>query len=465
MVNVLFVNSHPNFVFYLPFSRFWELSLGSALALNRGEIFSKKNHEGFSNLISLAGLGLIFVGIFAFHGNGYPGWRGLGPALGTLMVVGSGDKAWINRWLLSRKVMVWVGLISYPLYLWHWVILSFGHILNPHLGSSTILLALVVSFVLAWVTYKFIELPLRFSKQRRLTIQVLCGLMVCVFAAGLTCYESDGFPQRVPEKIRKFSLIKAADFHWEEQVRSGGCHIYDPLLIRNSDECIEKARPLIMLWGDSYAAGLYPGLRELQKQNHFGIAQLTSAACPPILDIHFTGHRSNCDDINLQILGRLKEINPDVVLMNTTWNASDYHMSHDIYFSQLRKTLALVKGELPHSRIMILGPVPMWEAPIQDCMVRYYAAHQVEMPERTRFCVRENNEKIEDEVKGLAAHMGIEFVSLLEPLCDIQGCLMRVGPDWQQLESIDGGHITAATSEYLMEKVMPQILGKPQNGK
>ena len=61
--------------------------------------------------------------------------------------------------------------------------------------------------------------------------------------------------------------------------------------------------------------------------------------------------------------------------------------------------------------------------------------------------------------------MGIEFVSLLEPLCDIQGCLMRVGPDWQQLESIDGGHITAATSEYLMEKVMPQILGKPQNGK
>jgi peptidoglycan/LPS O-acetylase OafA/YrhL len=91
-------------------------------------------------------------------GDAYPGWRALLPVAGTLLLMEGGRSAWVNRKILSQPAVVWIGLISYPLYLFHWPVLSFVHIVkgeSPKPGY--ILMALLVSFVMTVMTYYFIE--------------------------------------------------------------------------------------------------------------------------------------------------------------------------------------------------------------------------------------------------------------------------------------------------------------------
>ena len=109
--------------------------------------------------------GLIFIIlslIFIKHSNAFLGWRVTLPVLGTLLIIGSGSDSWVSKQILSNRILIGIGLISYPLYLWHWSLLSFAHILEGEiLGKPIILVILLISFILSWITYKFIEKPIR----------------------------------------------------------------------------------------------------------------------------------------------------------------------------------------------------------------------------------------------------------------------------------------------------------------
>ena len=111
--------------FYLPFSRIWELAVGSILAhhtLTYGECRSQTVGQVFAALGSvLIAVSLLLLG----QGNAFPGWWALLPTLGTALLIRAGPQAWINRAVLGDPACVMVGLFSYPLYLWHWPILAY----------------------------------------------------------------------------------------------------------------------------------------------------------------------------------------------------------------------------------------------------------------------------------------------------------------------------------------------------
>jgi peptidoglycan/LPS O-acetylase OafA/YrhL len=449
-LNMALVHHSSPMVFYWPFFRFWELALGGLLAFGSKE--TVKYQKSWGEKASLTGLVLILAGLFVFkEGDAFPGWRALLPCLGTALLISSGQEAWGNKFILSRRGMVTLGLMSYPLYLWHWLGLSFLRNLSAKPHICWIWFVVIASFGLAWLTYQCLEKPLRLSPHKAAITRVLSFSMAAVFLLGLLVYGKQGFPERLPPYLRDISTIKLEAFQWEEKVRSGGCHVYDPALTENDDGCVEKKRPLVALWGDSYAAALYPGLITLQKTLSFGIAQLTASACPPLLDIHYSGQRNNCDEINHKILPRLARIKPDIILMSTTWDPVDYRMDHALYFEQLRKTIFRVKELTPQSRIYILGPVPRWTSPLQDCAVDYYREYAQVLPERTQFCLEPSTKDVDATMRAFAAEMKIGYVSLWDPLCNEQGCLTRVGPALLDLESIDGGHISSATSEFLKQ--------------
>ena len=229
LLNIKGVLIDPVATFYLPQTRFWELLSGTLLAwysLHRRGVNSSKvakidgfvyqffNVEKvkvpsnlFSNIFSFFGILLLICGIMLMNKElSFPGKWALVPVLGTLMILIGGSATWVNRFILSNEIAVWFGLISFPLYLWHWPLLSFARILEGDVPSFEIRIYIVfLSVVLAWLTYKIVELPIRFGNQSNKKVLVLVLLMSTLGGIGFYAYQRDGLSFRLknitPEKI------------------------------------------------------------------------------------------------------------------------------------------------------------------------------------------------------------------------------------------------------------------------
>lgn len=211
--NLRFVKSHPTETFFWPVGRFWELLSGSVLAwllLHKRDllrefklridkylvriIHSKEvviDGSTVSNVMSFLGLLLLAYGIIRINEDlTFQSTWALIPVLGTVLVIASGSKSWLNRLFLMNPIAVWFGLISYPLYLWHWPILSFLRIIEievPHRNAR--IFAVFLSIAFAWLTYKFIEKPIRFGSLKRI-ISPLIITIVLFFVGGFGYYVS-----------------------------------------------------------------------------------------------------------------------------------------------------------------------------------------------------------------------------------------------------------------------------------
>jgi peptidoglycan/LPS O-acetylase OafA/YrhL len=185
--------------FYLPVSRFWELLAGAALAW-RPDVHLK---AGLKHVISLAGIAAILVSARLFASDmRFPGWLALLPVAGSVAIILAGSNAVVNRTILSNRVAVSVGLISYPLYLWHWPLIAFAYVIRGK--PPTILMAFGIVFaslLLAWATYCFIERPVRFSSNRVWRTQIVAACVAALGACGLAVWVAGGLPQRFPASL------------------------------------------------------------------------------------------------------------------------------------------------------------------------------------------------------------------------------------------------------------------------
>ncbi len=201
--------------FYLPVSRFWEFLAGAALVW-RTQIAFARNVRSW---ISFAGLAAVLTSVALFTPETrFPGWSALLPVAGTMAVIFAGPEALVNRIVFSNRAVIFVGLISYPLYIWHWPLISYAHVIRlskpPTPLMATALLA--VSFLLAWATYRFIECPIRFGAHRHRT-QIVAASMAVLGACGLVVWTNGGFSERFPAlpgvDVRKIGEAKLdADF-------------------------------------------------------------------------------------------------------------------------------------------------------------------------------------------------------------------------------------------------------------
>ena len=194
--NIYFSENDPTADFYSPGSRFWELMVGGILAyiqLHRPELL-KSNREAQSVLgFAFLAAGLIFIN----KGVAFPGWWALLPTLGAFFIISAGPTTWLNRNLLANRAMVGIGLISYPLYLWHWPLLSFAHIVHPHYNFKLALILVGVAVVLATATYRYIERPLRTASHPRTPLLLAAGMSVALVAGILI--------DRIPIEPRLYS--------------------------------------------------------------------------------------------------------------------------------------------------------------------------------------------------------------------------------------------------------------------
>jgi peptidoglycan/LPS O-acetylase OafA/YrhL len=286
------MSSDPAADFYSPLTRFWELMAGAVLAylsLNGEQlagIFRNLPRPALQiidggvtpesitrNVTAVVGLLLIVAAALTLDETGkFPGWWALLPVMGTYLMIASGPHAWINNKLLANRGLVAIGLISYPLYLWHWPLLSFIRIVNGKAPSATVAaLAILLSFALAWLTYLLVEKPLRFGKSAPAKAVALLVVMVAVGLVGYFTYAKGGFPFRNPGSE---DLVAAA----QDYEPSAGLTLGNP----NAPETI--------LVGDSTMSQYVPRVRKLIEQsaidlNRNRIIFDVLGGCPPIPDI------------------------------------------------------------------------------------------------------------------------------------------------------------------------------------
>ena len=331
LINLALVRSSPTAAFYNPVSRFWELMVGAMLAamhvhrvgwksIFRNQVSTEEDsvteRHWRNNLWSWTGLALLVIVLLTIHPERhFPGWWALLPTLGTVLLIAAGPRAWFNRHVLASKPFVWIGLISYPLYLWHWPLLSFAHIQAgelPHWQTQMGWIAL--SVLLAWLTFQLVEKPIRFGRwNRKVVIGTLCAGMTAMAGSGYATYQRDGFEQRFPEIVRNM-MSKGGKPAIIEGWRDGDCTLDFRLPASHyKDFCIEKKRPLVFLWGDSHAGSLYPGFKALQAggKYNFGLGERTAAICPSVLGIE---PRPLCKSLNEANIQAIRDAKPDVVL-------------------------------------------------------------------------------------------------------------------------------------------------------
>ncbi|MCF6782316.1 acyltransferase family protein [Stutzerimonas stutzeri] len=303
--------------FFSPQTRFWELLCGSLLAwitLHRAEtLTSIKRHidrriklggASFSdNATATIGVGLLIFGFVRIDEEAiFPGMLALIPVGGAALLILAGPTNWISKGLLKRKPMVWVGLISFPLYLWHWPIISFFRIHGDEPGAVALAIAIALSVGLAWVTYSLVERPLRRASFERKKVYALVFMMCISAGVGGFTYKSDGLQFRSAHKLfagYAESIVRATDKH-------KGC-VNIPYAYKKKDEwfCklgVEKARHDIFVFGDSHAFSLIPALDKFGLRHKKSIAFSSASGCPPLLGIQSLRGARLIEEFNCRLL-------------------------------------------------------------------------------------------------------------------------------------------------------------------
>lgn len=274
IANIYFISNYPENVYFNTLTRVWQLASGSLLA-----IYSVKNKIKERKILFIVGVVLILFASFIIDEQAlYPGWLALVPTLGTLLI------------LLGRvKLQYWgglvhIGLISYPLYLWHWVIISFLYIYIGKEPESIILIcAVVLSFLLAFVTYKYIE-RLRYVKGGYVTILMLVSV-VTLGLAGAYVKNEDGLADR-----SHLSYLNKFDLQFKRTSRvDSNCESYANRYL-NTDRVFDYCRSngmdagkIIAVIGDSHAHVIYPGIAKEAGKKGYGTILLANSSCPTLI--------------------------------------------------------------------------------------------------------------------------------------------------------------------------------------
>jgi peptidoglycan/LPS O-acetylase OafA/YrhL len=312
--------------FFLTPYRAWEFLGGSLLAWWHYERGHEEEEPPYREALSWGGALLLALGMaFIRTGDPYPGWRAILPVAGTLLLMeggaGTGVKgAWVNRKILSNPAVVWVGLISYPLYLFHWPALSFVHIIKGdvqrgHVPKPVYLAdALLVSLILAALTYYIIERNTRHNKSKW-TIAVLSGLFLIIGFIGFLISEGNIPSHYNPPQLARLNQAArdAAMMAGVQEVKKHGVY-YIHKIGGNGSQTI--------FLGDSNMQHYAPRILELLKKNHGnerGAILVTECGVPPI-----PGTRNNEGKESSELLAGFSEemeSNPQIdrVVIASRW--------------------------------------------------------------------------------------------------------------------------------------------------
>jgi peptidoglycan/LPS O-acetylase OafA/YrhL len=271
-------SNNPAEAYFSPVTRFWELASGGLVAY---VIFQKNPAVPARAWVAALGVALLVLGTILIKGQGdFPGAWALLPVLGTCALIIAGNASWINRRLLGNRLLVKIGLVSYPFYLWHWPLLSFGYIIDGEKPSATMKALLVLSaLALAFLTYHLVERPVQRAPNRRRAIQGLVAAMACFGVLGLLA-QAGLLRERMPASGVARYMRALNDLGFPDPAMK-------PLRYHGSlfQQLAGQGRGTTVLLGDSVMEQYAPLVSEGLRQARFdrkAVIFATQGGCPPI---------------------------------------------------------------------------------------------------------------------------------------------------------------------------------------
>ena len=445
--------------FYAPWNRFWELLAGAMLACTdadealRAGMRRLADRRWVGHALGIAGIAMILAGVLLIDSTRvFPGLWVLLPVAGTAALIVAGPRSWINRSLLSQPLVVWVGLISYPLYLWHWPLLSLARVIGsdtPEVSVRVVLIAL--SVLLAWLTYAIAERPIRFTLRSPIVVPAVSTAMVAVFAWGLATNVSGGFVER---PVNRNSAAKLVEFY--ERMRRSDLPAAYRYECDFMDTRTEQVRPALdpsctapgreqtyFLWGDSFAQSLSRGIRE-QLPAATALAQVATSAClVSITNFDLTVPGRRCERANVFAMEAIQRLRPAVAILAQ----SGGHAIADW------KGISAKALELGAGHVIVVGPFPIWRPSLPAVYAEHHLTDHAEYVgtglDQESFAI---DRTLASELQGLN---GVTYVSLLDRLCDRGACLARVpGEGELDLMAVDFGHLSPKGSSYVGRAIL-----------
>ncbi|HSY91935.1 MAG TPA: acyltransferase family protein [Candidatus Binatus sp.] len=498
-LNLWKVRSDAASAFFLPQTRFWELWTGGALAYidifkpevprrfttswawltsslsNRGQ--TSASSVIVSNAVSIVGLALIGLSLLLVREYSFPGYWGLLPVGGAALLILAGPSAWINRGILSNRVAVFVGLISYPLYLWHWPILSFGRIIRgEELSRGTRIAALGLSFLLAWATWRFVESPIRFGRRIWIKTAALAAISVVIACVGYKIHDRDGFADRLKGL--------AVDLDWAHPDASSTSECRKTVNAEKMGYCriSGEGPPSVLLVGDSHAEALYHGLAPAYAQRSQTVMNLGEPGCVPFYDTesYTLGMRQERDCrpiVNrmldfatstpsvrtiilsvrgpMNMFGRELDADPTGPTKVISWDGAPKNSSQaDIFAAAFRNTVSRLSASGKDVVLFVDWPELGFDP--RSCLPRPVPlfSHVRPLCGVPRPQVDDRNRAYREVILDMQKEFGqLRVFDPLPYLCNATACYaIRDG----HLLYRDGNHLSAAGSMYLGEKFLAE---------
>lgn len=464
--------------FYLPFFRFWELSLGGLLAYYERSSLSSQfalkplfnNYPWIKKVLAYGILSLLCAFTLGYIIS--PQKQSiiiLCTAFLSLILIAIGQDNVQFCMMLQNPICDFIGKISYPLYLWHWVLLAF---LNHFQWKFTYQqfafckgIVVAASILIAYLTYRFIETPVRAQQTRRFPKWLLSGMGALCFLS-LIILQLGGLPERYPKTIQ--DIITPIDFKFAENARFGTCH-YDNGVKNNYarvglPECTELNKPLVLIWGDSTAAALYPGLKELQKKSNlsFGIAQTTMCGTPPFLIENADNACVKKEEKNVwnhKVIKFISDKKPELIILHASWNS---YARKEKLLRILQNTIHAIHQASVNSQIVVLGPVPKWgnwDDGLPKVLYRYWLSHQVDqLPIYLQFGLSPEPFELDNYFNRAFKKLGVNYLSAIKVFCpNGTDCRTRIGSHNTDLVQIDNEHLSMNGSKYLIQGLEEKI--------
>lgn len=332
--SVAIVRRAPTEDFYSPLTRLWELDAGALLAFAVQGTGGARAADWMTqrlarltvaDLVSLAGSALIIGPILLFDRRlAFPGGLALLPVVGALLLITAGPAALFNRAVLCNRAAVFIGLISYPLYLWHWPLISFSYNIDHGrpLKAGLVCILIAVSVLLAWLTYRFFERPLRFGGNRRRNTSLLVLLMLCVGAAGFLTWAAGGFPARYP-RLPDLSIAKI-----NAAIGNGIFESTPSMRVRKlkgiTVSRIGSGEGKVLFTGDSVIYQYGARVQALLDQGRLGktVYFAAGASCPPVPGVVRVGGFAYCNHLPGVMDSLIARKHIGVIVLGANW--ADY---------------------------------------------------------------------------------------------------------------------------------------------
>jgi peptidoglycan/LPS O-acetylase OafA/YrhL len=451
--------------YFLAPSRGWELLLGGALATSAQRWATPRLLNELLAMGALIALGLVCF-LYA-PTTPYPGVYALAPCAASAILIYTGRRQRTAAGkLLSVRPLVFTGLISYSLYLWHFpALVLYGYYNIRDIGAFALVVLIGCIYALAAASWKWIELPIRtraFLASNRSFLMAALIVNTVMFSVGVALWKSDGFPRRFPPEVTARGGEWLLDNHFLsgcvhlplDQVASGGLCSYGP-----TDESAARA----VVWGDSHAMALMAVYRTLAISHHLRLYFAVQSSCMPVLGITNRAEdertRIGCAAFNAAVAQAVRRLDPRVLILNGHWSDAEADLiaepngdavPGESNFSRgLRETLRQT-GSINRSVCVVLDvPTLKFNLPNAIGVARKRGIAE-DFLKLSRTQALQQYREPERDIRALEQRGMLRLVDPKDLLCPGDSCLYESGGN---LLYRDADHLSTAGAEFVSSAI------------